>query len=96
MLKTVLLIMRRASLAQGLMAKVQDAPGLQLCYEPDYACGRLRPTAGSCSCVPRGRRRRSTGLLRPSGGERLMISYSMMCLWIIWLPACSPSEVCRK
>lgn len=37
MLKTVLLIMRRASLAQGLMAKVQDAPGLQLCYEPDYA-----------------------------------------------------------
>jgi len=38
MLKTVLLIMRRASLAQGLMAKVQDAPGLQLCYEPDYTC----------------------------------------------------------
>ena len=37
MLKTVLLIMRRASLAQGLMAKVRDAPGLQLCYEPNYA-----------------------------------------------------------
>ena len=37
MLKTVLLIMRRASLAQGPMAQVQDAPGLQLCYEPDYA-----------------------------------------------------------
>ena len=37
MLKTVLLIMRRASLAQGLMAKVRDAPGIQLCYEPDYA-----------------------------------------------------------
>ena len=37
MLKTVLLIMRRASLAQGLMAKVQNAPGIQLCYEPDYA-----------------------------------------------------------
>ena len=37
MLKTVLLIMRRASLAQGLMAKVQDVPGIQLCYEPDYA-----------------------------------------------------------
>ena len=37
MLKTVLLIMRRASLAQGLMAKVQDTPGMQLCYEPDYA-----------------------------------------------------------
>lgn len=37
MLKTVLLIMQRASLAQGLMAKVRDAPGLQLCYEPDYA-----------------------------------------------------------
>ena len=36
-LKTVLLIMRRASLAQGLMAKVRDAPGIQLCYEPDYA-----------------------------------------------------------
>lgn len=36
-LKTVLLIMRRASLAQGLMAKVRDAPGMQLCYEPDYA-----------------------------------------------------------
>ena len=36
-LKTVLLIMRRASLAQGLMAKVWDAPGIQLCYEPDYA-----------------------------------------------------------
>lgn len=36
MLKTVLLIMRRASLAQGLMAKVQDAPDLRLCYEPDY------------------------------------------------------------
>lgn len=36
-LKTVLLIMRRASLAQGLMAKVRDTPGLQLCYEPDYA-----------------------------------------------------------
>ena len=37
MLKTVLLIMRRASLAQGLMAKLRDAPGIQLCYEPDYA-----------------------------------------------------------
>ena len=36
-LKTVLLIMQRASLAQGLMAKVWDAPGIQLCYEPDYA-----------------------------------------------------------
>lgn len=36
-LKTVLLIMQRASLAQGLMAKVRDAPGIQLCYEPDYA-----------------------------------------------------------
>ena len=35
-LKTVLLIMRRASLAQGLMAKARDDPGLQLCYEPDY------------------------------------------------------------
>lgn len=33
----MLLIMRRASLAQGLMAKVQDTPGMQLCYEPDYA-----------------------------------------------------------
>ena len=33
----MLLIMRRASLAQGLMAKVRDTPGLQLCYEPDYA-----------------------------------------------------------
>ena len=37
MLKTVLLIMQRASLAQGLMAKVRDVPGIQLCYEPDYA-----------------------------------------------------------
>ena len=33
----MLLIMRRASLAQGLMAKVRDAPGIHLCYEPDYA-----------------------------------------------------------
>lgn len=33
----MLLIMRRASLAQGLMAKVRDAPGIQLYYEPDYA-----------------------------------------------------------
>lgn len=33
----MLLIMRRASLAQGLMAKARDDPGLQLCYEPDYA-----------------------------------------------------------
>ena len=124
MLKTVLLIMRRASLAQGLMAKVQDAPGLQLCYEPDYAnadvairshlatgallevaedgaqdigfclalCAWLREVTPHCRLMlmcPE-------GLLRPSGGERLMISYSMMCLWIIWLPACSPSEVCRK
>lgn len=37
MLKTVVLIMRRASLAQGLMAKVRDVSGIQLCYEPDYA-----------------------------------------------------------
>lgn len=36
-IKTVVLIMRRASLAQGLMAKVQKDPGFQLCYEPDYA-----------------------------------------------------------
>lgn len=35
--KTVVLIMQRASLAQGLMAKVQNDPGLQLYYEPDYA-----------------------------------------------------------
>lgn len=37
MLKTVLLIMQRASLAQGLMVKVRDAPGIRLSYEPDYA-----------------------------------------------------------
>lgn len=37
MLKTVILIMQRASLAQGLMAKVRNAPGIQLCYEPDYS-----------------------------------------------------------
>ena len=37
-LKTVLLVMRRASLAQGLMAKARDDPGLRLCYEPDYNC----------------------------------------------------------
>ena len=36
-LKTVLLIMQRASLAQGLMAKARDVPGIQLCYEPNYA-----------------------------------------------------------
>ena len=36
-LKTVLLIMRRASLAQGLMAKARDDPGLRLWYEPNYA-----------------------------------------------------------
>lgn len=36
-LKTVILIMQRASLAQGLIAKVRNAPGIQLCYEPDYA-----------------------------------------------------------
>ena len=36
-LKTVLLIMQRASLAQGLMAKMRDVPDIQLCYEPDYA-----------------------------------------------------------
>ena len=36
-LKTVVLIMRRASLAQGLMTKVRNLPDLQLCYEPDYA-----------------------------------------------------------
>lgn len=37
MLKTVILIMQRASLAQGLMTKVRNAPGIQLFYEPDYA-----------------------------------------------------------
>lgn len=37
MMKTVLLIMQRASLAQGLMAKVRNIPNIQLCYEPDYA-----------------------------------------------------------
>ena len=31
MLKTVLLIMRRASRAQGLMAKARADPGLRLC-----------------------------------------------------------------
>lgn len=36
-LKTVLLIMQRKSLAQGLMAKVRDVSDIQLCYEPDYA-----------------------------------------------------------
>ena len=35
--KTVILVMHRASLAQGIMAKMRDAPGIQLCYEPDYA-----------------------------------------------------------
>ena len=35
--KSVVLIMRRASLAQGLMTKVQNDPGFQLCYDPDYA-----------------------------------------------------------
>lgn len=36
MLKTVLLIMQRASLAQGLMVKVRDIPGIQVYYESDY------------------------------------------------------------
>lgn len=36
-LKTVVLVMRRASLAQGLIAKVRNAPDIQLYYEPDYA-----------------------------------------------------------
>ena len=36
-LKTVVLVMRRASLAQGLIAKVRNVPDIQLCYEPDYA-----------------------------------------------------------
>ena len=35
-LKTVVLIMQRASLAQGLIAKVGNVPDIQLCYEPDY------------------------------------------------------------
>ena len=35
--KSVVLIMRLASLAQGLMTKVQNDHGFQLCYEPDYA-----------------------------------------------------------
>ena len=29
--------MHRASLSQGLMAKVRDIPGIQLHYEPNYA-----------------------------------------------------------
>ncbi len=33
----MLLIMQRKSLAQGLMAKVRDVSGIQLCYESDYA-----------------------------------------------------------
>lgn len=36
MLKTVLLIMQRASLAQGLMAKALNTSGIKLYYEPDY------------------------------------------------------------
>ena len=36
-LKTVILIMQRASLAQGLIEKVRAVSGIQLCYEPDYA-----------------------------------------------------------
>ena len=35
-LKTVVLIMQRASLAQGLITKVRHDPGIQLRYEPDY------------------------------------------------------------
>lgn len=40
-LKTMVLIMRQASLAQGLMTKVRNIPGIQLCYEPDYASADL-------------------------------------------------------
>ncbi|WP_394266704.1 hypothetical protein [Anaerotignum sp.] len=36
-MKTVVLIMRRASLAQGLMTKIRHIPDMQLCYEPDYS-----------------------------------------------------------
>ena len=50
-LKTVLLIMGRASLAQGLMAKAQDIPGIRLCDEPDYnsadLSARRRPIHGA-------------------------------------------------
>ena len=35
-MKTVVLIMRRASLAQGLMTKIRHIPDMRLCYEPDY------------------------------------------------------------
>ena len=36
-LKTVLLIMQRASLAQGVDGENARCPDIQLCYEPDYA-----------------------------------------------------------
>ena len=35
-LKTVILIMQRASLAQGLIAKVHNNSDIMLCYEPNY------------------------------------------------------------
>lgn len=35
-MKTVVLIMQRASLAQGLMTKIRHIPDMQLYYEPDY------------------------------------------------------------
>ena len=35
-MKTIVLIMQRASLAQGLMGRLGDDPALQLYFEPDY------------------------------------------------------------
>ena len=92
----MLLIMRRASLAQGLMAKVRDTPGLQLCYEPDYANAdvaiRSHLATGALLEVAEDGGR-STGPSRPSGRGRSTILYFMMCPWIIWPPVCSLCEI---
>jgi len=37
-MRTILLIMKRKSVAQGLMLKLRDVPELELAYEEDYMC----------------------------------------------------------
>ncbi len=73
MLKTVLLIMQRTSLAQGLMAKVHDTSDIRLYYEPDYA------SADVSICV-----HQATGaLLEVSEDTTHNISFCLaLCAWL--------------
>ncbi len=86
--RTAVLIMRRASLAQGLMTKLAADPELQLIYEPDYANADVAIRS----------RMAQAALLEVSEGDECDVDYCLgLCGWLREVtPQCKLTLMCPE